>query len=282
MTVYSIEELQIYAERTGIHRCPDLTALQQNRLIRNVPTLEVGCGFGRVLSYLHHNALVDSRKHTAVDVSRPFMNYYARELLQMYPCTPQRTQSQQIVTPTLPYSCGSTLIPSRIEDYLSTHFHARYSQILWLWTGISEYSFDNQLTTLKQLFSHVSPSGYLAVDILLDTPQQTHQCNQLTSFVDGSYQLTAQLSRGRTQSCDMPSVLRMIDYGKHLQAGQWQFVHYNTINCAEIRQDRCIVIYHKDKETQHRGTYPPLDELRSSESESEEASFDLVGSYLQY
>lgn len=100
--------------------------------------LEVGAGYGRVLNHLITRGY--KGKLSAIERSKKL-------------CQWLKSQYQHRVT--------------ILEGSLMTITHQeKYDLILWMWTGLAEFSKDEQVTALKKLLGYLTPEGKIILDMV--------------------------------------------------------------------------------------------------------------------
>ena len=154
---HNVQTLQHWAELGGLANCPDLIAIKPY-LERANTILEVGPGCGRVINYLCEH--YPDKALTAVEQSR-----------QLYDTLEQKYSQH-------------TLVHADIAAFNTTH---RYDLILWLWSGITDFSQAEQLPILRHVSQLLSPTGTLIIETF---PHDLTPANGSTTDTQ-SYNLTA-------------------------------------------------------------------------------------------
>jgi cyclopropane fatty-acyl-phospholipid synthase-like methyltransferase len=151
------EILETWAQAGGLSTWPDLIAIETYiKPVENI--LEIGSGYGRVLQYLkqHHS----DKKITAVEKSHELFN-----------------------TLTLQFEQSVTLHQCDIANFKTQQ---RYDLILWLWSGLTDFSKSEQPHIIKHLQQFLTPQGTLIIETF---PHDLTPSNG--SIIDNqSYELT--------------------------------------------------------------------------------------------
>ncbi len=133
---HSSDILKDWAEQGGLASWPDLIAIE-SYLDRADSILELGSGYGRVLSYLtqHHK----NKRISAIEKSNQLFNLLTIQFkhdVQLHHCD--------------------------IADFSSMQ---RFDLILWLWSGFTDFSRHEQLPILQ----HIQPFLTLKGKIIIET-----------------------------------------------------------------------------------------------------------------
>ncbi len=255
---YSASLLRQQTTTTGFSSYPDLKALNNARLIHDLPTLEVGCGVGRVMSFLTQPQLeknADGPTHIKSPLVSPqhltginCTTTFTQEIYQKTPRTdiqsPQTSPSSGTIQPV------SDQPIVRIIDFrefvnLCLQTNTTYQQIFWLWTAISEYTFEAQCHLLQQLFSIVQPSihhhAYLAVDILIDTH---YYPNRVRCDTGWGWKISHMTDKG-LKVFYMPDIETMENYSADIGCQRLQKIPYVTATPEGREVLRCIIVYNK-------------------------------------
>lgn len=121
----------------GLDTCNDVAAIK-NYINNAASILEIGAGYGRVIDFIlkqNYNGQI-----TAIERN-----------LKLY------QHLQQV------YSDKITLVNTDIQKI---KLNSKYDLILWMWTGICEFSKSEQQALIKMLSAYLSPQGFLIIDII--------------------------------------------------------------------------------------------------------------------
>lgn len=133
-------EFKHFAAMGGLDDCCDVRLIDKH-LKPTDAVLEVGAGYGRVLDYL---------------IKKKFKNLSALEVTHKY------------------YNLLKRRYGGRVKlfntDLLSLKLDIKFDKILWLWSGISDFSKREQPQALKILAQHLKPNGMLFVDTFTPHP----------------------------------------------------------------------------------------------------------------
>lgn len=159
--------------------------------------VELGAGYGRCLDFFIRNQF--KGKLIAVEKATPYLNYLQEN-----------------------YSDRVEVIN---EDIKKLSLQENADVILWMFSGIIDFSRDEQIEALKRLYKLLNPGGKLVIDIprLGFKTYADHSDEQNLKF-DSQYGLL---------ECYIPSMEDIIDYQK--QAGFANFIRlgYSTTTNKE-------------------------------------------------
>lgn len=187
----NIQTLQQWATQGGLARCPDVIAIKAYIEKAN-SILEIGPGFGRVIRYLLEH--YPHKTLTAVEQSQQFCD----SLKQNYP---------QI-----------TLFHSDIATFTTTK---RYDLIIWLWSGLTDFSQTEQLPILRHVSQFLSPAGTLIIETF---PHNLTPANGSTTDTQ-TYSLTANNSNLRGY---IPSPEEIQYYASKIPLNYNNYITYTT------------------------------------------------------
>ena len=125
------------AAQGGLDTCNDVAAIK-NYIDNAVSILEIGAGYSRVINFIlkqNYNGQI-----TAIERN-----------LKLY------QHLQQV------YSDKITLVNTDIQK---VKLNTKYDLILWMWTGICEFSKPEQQAVIKMLADYLSPQGFLIIDTI--------------------------------------------------------------------------------------------------------------------
>jgi phospholipid N-methyltransferase len=131
----NLEVLQQWAEAGGLAACPDLQALAPY-LAQSHSILEIGAGYGRVQSYLLEH--YPEKKISALEKSA-----------ELYKMLQQQFQNR------------IELIHADITSYTT---ETKYDLILWLWSGLTDFSQLEQPIVLNQIRQLLKSNGKLIIE----------------------------------------------------------------------------------------------------------------------
>jgi hypothetical protein len=155
--------LEEYAVRGGLADGSDIDIIYSK--IQHAKTLlEVGAGYGRVIKCLQERGFKGGI--TAVEQSRAFFNNLEKDYGNQAKCYHQNI---------LEFNCKQ-----------------KFEVILWLWSGISDFSIKEQKTALAKLHQLLNKNGQLILDTLrcFETPANASQFdNKHFVIADPNYKL---------------------------------------------------------------------------------------------
>lgn len=133
---YTVEALKTYATRGGLDTYQDLK-LVFPYILKASSILEIGAGYGRVIDYLLN--LKFKKQLYAIERSPTFCKLlrkkYARNTINI------------------------------IEDNIQTTSSLKPVDIvLWMWSGISDFSQQEQLLVIKKISTLINPQGHLIIE----------------------------------------------------------------------------------------------------------------------
>ena len=182
------------AVKSGLDSCCDIELLRpfwENAL----SVLEVGAGYGRVIQYLIDNGF--KGKITAIERSQAFM-----EWLQLHFANRVDLRNLDI------HDC------SQVED--------KFDTILFLWSGIADFTFNEQNIIISNLCELLQPGGQLILDnVPADIPPSGWQENKSGSeytmlYGDGSAKVTIRkLHNEEIDACCEKLSLSSIEHCKY-------------------------------------------------------------------
>jgi len=140
--------------------------------------VELGAGYGRCLDFFIRNNF--EGKLVAVEKAIPYLNYLQEN-----------------------YSDRVEIIN---EDIKKLSLQENADVILWMFSGIIDFSRDEQIEAIKRLYLLLNPGGKLVIDIpRLDFKTYAHHKDEQNLKFDSQYGLL---------ECYIPSMEDMIDYQK--------------------------------------------------------------------
>lgn len=126
-----------FAIQGGLDSCNDVAAIKG--YINNAGSiLEIGAGYGRVINFILQQNY--SGKITAIERNNKLYKHLEQG-----------------------YSNKVTLVNADIQQMKLTN---KYDLMLWMWTGICEFSKPEQQAVIKLLADYLAPKGFLIIDIV--------------------------------------------------------------------------------------------------------------------
>jgi phospholipid N-methyltransferase len=169
--------------------------------------LEVGAGYGRVVDYLLQNNF--RGKITAIEKSTKFF-----ALLQ---------------------SKYSNRVNLNLDDIATFTTKEKFDLILWMWSGISDFSKDEQIFVLRHLFNLLTDEGILILDTF---SHSIKPANAITSH-EQSYII-------HVDECTLygyiPSPEEVNGYSNHVGFKKVEYLPYKTVT----NRDRALYILTRD------------------------------------
>lgn len=191
--IASVETYQEFAEKGGLSSYSDLSQVD-HYILQATSILEIGACYGRVIDYLFQSRFVG--KITAIERSKQFFHF----LQSKYSSLPIR------------------LIHA---DAATFQWDQSFDLILWMWSGISDFTPQEQLHVLGHLFSCLLPGGFL----ILDTFSPTDQPLNAETSQDRSYTIRI---KDRLLYGYIPSIEEMKQYAEMLGFQSIQVIPYST------------------------------------------------------
>lgn len=145
-----LETQQNYSVKGGLNDYCDLKLFEEH--IEHANTiLEVGACFGRVLDFLLQSKFAGNI--TAIERSQHFYDLLNKR-----------------------YSNDVELLHADVSEYKTDK---KYDLVLWMWSGISDFSKPEQLPVLSRLMSCISEGGFLIFDTFscFDAPLNASRSN---------------------------------------------------------------------------------------------------------
>ena len=142
-----------YCHSSGIQNGCDIQLIYDNYLKPTESMIEIGAGYGRATSALLKCGYQGSV--TALERNPTLVNALA-----------------SIFKNTI------NIVSSDLKDYFP---NTTYDVALWLWSGISEFSQNEQIRMLRHIKSFVKQQGFIIVDTL---PTRLHQSNATNKIND--------------------------------------------------------------------------------------------------
>jgi SAM-dependent methyltransferase len=154
--------------------------------------LELGAGYGRCLDFFIENNY--KGKLIAVEQSPPLAAHLKKH-----------------------YSSKAEILQ---EDIKSLHLNQKVDVALWMWSGIIDFSIEEQLKAVQKISSLVSEKGKLIIDIpkLGYKTYATHE-NEQKLHLDSSY---------GTLDCYIPNETEMKEMGDKSGFQELKTMHYKT------------------------------------------------------
>jgi SAM-dependent methyltransferase len=131
------EELRTVSKLSGLENCPELPLVQQY-FWGATQLLEVGAGYGRVLNYLIQHQFPG--KIDAVERSQDCYHFLQKQF------------ADQVML--------------YCQDIMSFQPQKRYDVALWLWSGISDFSKNEQPKAIQQVVNLLNDNGFLIMDTI--------------------------------------------------------------------------------------------------------------------
>jgi precorrin-6B methylase 2 len=125
------------AAQGGLDTCNDVAAIE-SYINKASSILEIGAGYGRVIEFI----LKQNYNGQITAIERNYKLYQHLERL---------------------YSNKVTLVNADIQQVKLT---SKYDLMLWMWTGICEFSKPEQQAVIKMLADYLAPNGFLIIDII--------------------------------------------------------------------------------------------------------------------
>ncbi|MCL5261539.1 MAG: class I SAM-dependent methyltransferase [Gammaproteobacteria bacterium] len=135
------KEMEELANVAGLSDCHDLQLIIPH-IINAQSVLEIGAGNGRVLKCLIKHGFRDI---SAIERDRKFCDILGKEF-------------------------GKD-VAIHCTDLHNFNTEKKFDAILWLWSGIVDFSRDEQYTILSRLSSLLTPGGVIAIDTVSQTPK---------------------------------------------------------------------------------------------------------------
>ena len=201
----SIEIIKDLAIKGGLNTCCDVELVQE--FINNSTSiLEMGAGYGRVLQYLlSHDCKADI---TAVERS----SHLCQKLLADYS---ERVSIHNI-------------------DIRNNDLKKKFDLILWLWSGISDFSFAEQKIMLKKLYLLLNENGIIILDTL--------ECDQVPfkSEMISKKSCCLKIENNKFFGC-IPGQEEIDEYAQNLNFKTIQHIKYET----KTKRKRSLHIFMK-------------------------------------
>lgn len=148
----NVGTLKRAAEKSGLNSCIDLDVAQPFWQNAN-HILEAGACYGRVIQGLHERGYINNI--TALERSK---NRCA-DLKRNYP--------------------EVNVIHSDLRTFNNSNI---YDTILWLWSGIADFTPAEQLASIQHLGSFLTPAGFMVIDSFDCTTKGVNTCFQHDNF----------------------------------------------------------------------------------------------------
>lgn len=181
-----------FAEIGGLDTCCDLKQIEQF-LFDAKSILEVGAGYGRILNYLINNKF--GNKISAIERSSKFYNYLKNN-----------------------FSNHAEIIYANLMKFQSND---KYDLILWMWSGISDFSKSEQLIALSRLSKHLSKNGLIIIDTF------SHKLKPINASASNNQSYTVHV-KNCTLYGYIPSPLEMEVYATKINLNSIKYIPYIT------------------------------------------------------
>jgi phospholipid N-methyltransferase len=196
--------LKKLAEQAGLASCCDIELIKPY-WSHAQSILEVGAGYGRVIDYLLNQGY--SGKITAIERCQVLFNHL----------TPLYADKVNLIN----------------DDLLTHNFkNEKFDLILWLWSGMADFSPLEQKTLVKSLTQHLAKNGKIIVDTLSNT---ILPLNVFQNSIQTTYLLTFE---GAIIHVYSPSFKEIQQYAKYAKLEKVEHISYSTPN----KRDRIIHI----------------------------------------
>ena len=175
-----ITTFQQYAVNIGLDDFEDLELIYP-LIHKSNSLLEIGAGFGRVLSYLNYKKYTG--KIYAIERSRTLYTH----LKQTFPKIKNVIHS----------------------DIRSVTFPIQFDLALWMWSGIAEFQKDMQAKLIRKILSFLQPTGRLVID----TSAANSQSNNATQHAGQFQEIHTEFATIRGY---MPSEIELLNIIKNV------------------------------------------------------------------
>ena len=207
----SMEYFMYGVTQTGLSNGCDIDAIQKH-INKASSLLEIGAGYGRVLEHVIKRGF--DGELFAVERNSKMYQHIKKE-----------------------YGNKAKIINTDIRQM---KIDKQFDLILWMWTGIAEFSKPEQPSIIKILASHLSPNGLIAIDVV---PIECSTAN--TADIDKHNRII--IAPHGTESCYLPSSGEIDSYAKELGLSQGQTIAYET----STKKQRNIHIIQKSSISQN-------------------------------
>lgn len=182
-----------YAITVGLNTYCDLKIIKEY-ILKSHSILDVGSGYGRVLEYLISLKL--NAKITSIERSKSLQQFLKKR-----------------------FSDKFTFIDIDLRE---VKFREQYDLILWMWSGIEDFSAAEQFHIVKKLYAHLEPNGLLVIDTVPPLIVEN-----LLAGEDKSEYITVK-EQDLEITCYYPSIQLMKSYASKLNRCDIQHKEYKT------------------------------------------------------
>lgn len=201
-----IEFFENTAKIAGLNDGHDVSAaisyIQQAKSI-----LEIGAGYGRVLEHIIQTG-------------------YQGELVAI--------ERNQKLCDMLREKFSSKKATIYCADVQSVNLTTTFDLILWMWTGICEFSPKEQLKTLSILTAHLNKNGYIIIDII------DIECKTIRAMKIDTHVRIAKTPFGNDYGY-FPSHDELETYRKILNLSNKEIIHYKT----STNKEKILYVFQK-------------------------------------
>jgi len=183
--------LENLAIQGGLNKCCDLELIKPY-IINTSSILEVGAGYGRVIEYLLANNF--KGKLSAIERGMTFCEIIKNK-----------------------FHNNINLFQA---DLLTFQTKEKFQTILWLWSGIADFSKKEQLATLYKLFSFLCENGLLIIDNI------PHSVTPLKANSTKKQHINVRLGKENSYLYNVSSE-EIIEYAKKIKA-YVKIINYKT------------------------------------------------------
>lgn len=163
-------------------------------IINTDSLLEIGAAYGRVLKILLKKGY--SGKIYAIERSKNFYNYLNKH-----------------------YSGRATITHTSVQTFEPNN---KVDAILWMWSGLGDFSKEEQLPILKRISTWLKPNGFLILETLLHTLKPINATKDQKEYF-------AIFSKYGTLYNYKPSKSEIYEYGKKLGFRHIKQIDYETV-----------------------------------------------------
>ena len=161
VSFYNAIDMRAFARSAGLDACPDLetmeSALVPDR--RQSKVLEVGAGYGRV--------------------ARRLLDTGYTQVFALERSTAATGIEEELSTP---IADGRLTVLK--QDVRRFETHERFDLILWMFSGIADFSPWEQVAVLAKLASHLAPGGSLVLDLPPDVKSNATRVEGKTQVIE--------------------------------------------------------------------------------------------------